>query len=228
MSEALIVFKAVNEDFEKEQILQKIVQNKDSIYLQDSEGRPLVLKPKSVEADLHLYCHPLEQLTRVKVGASRLTANVNAGGESYIFDTLPVVETDQIKLPVFNLFHLQKRKNFRYTLPEGYGAEFVFNTLNNTENSLHCRLLDLSTDGCAIEIPLEQADLKLQDKLEGAIFLGQRNPIVVQGFIKNIRAKGDSHLVLGVEFNHLPNSSEGLIVASLADLQREVYFRRAA
>ncbi|WP_374030919.1 hypothetical protein [Bdellovibrio bacteriovorus] len=38
--------------------------------------------------------------------------------------------------------------------------------------------------------------------------------------------KNDETLVLGVEFNHMANASEGKIVASLTDLQRDIYFRR--
>lgn len=228
MSEALIIFKAINSDSEKEQFLKKTLQNQDSIYLQDKSSRLHVLKPKGIGTPFVLECNSPEEGARLNLDSSTLTANITLRGESYIFDTRPEICADHIKLPIFNLFHLQKRKNFRYVLPEDYSAKFVFNTLNNNPSSLHCRLLDLSTDGCAIEISLENANLKVADRMEGAIFLGDRPPILVQGYIKNIRPKGDAHLVLGVEFNHMPNASEGLIITSLTDLQREIYFRRSA
>lgn len=227
MSEALIIFKAINGESDRQTILQKVLANQETIYLRDKSDLAVELKAMSINSNFKIKCLPLAKTTFDNFDSGRITANVSIDGQSYIFDTELEVAENFINLPVFNLFHLQQRKNFRYVLPEDYRARFVITLLNQTVNSLDCRLLDLSTDGCAVEISLENANLKVNDKIEGTIALGDREPILTQGFIKNIRPKGDTHLVLGLEFNFLTHASEHKIVNSLTDLQRELYFRRA-
>lgn len=226
MSEALTIFKAINEESEKNLILQKILKHQDAIYIQDKSNRKLVLKAKAIGPKRTLECFPLEESGPAQFDTSTYTANITLQGESYIFDTRPEFCTDHIKLPVFNLFHIQKRKNYRYVLPADYSGKFVFSTLSNPSTEIHCRLLDISTDGCAVEIGLENANVNVQDKLEGAIILGHREPLLVQGYIQNIRPVGETLLVLGVEFDHNTKNSEGLIITSITNLQRELYFRK--
>ncbi len=228
MSEALIIFKAINSDSDKQRFAKKILTNQDTIYLQTKNHQPVVLKPKDVDNENNLYCTALNSSLSSEIVESKVTANIVLQGESYMFETRPEVSGQDIKLPISNLFHLQKRKNFRYVIPESYSAQFIFSKMNGETTSLNCRLVDLSTDGCALEMAIDVANVKVSDKIEGAVFLGHRDPILIQGYIKNIRPKGDTTLVLGLQFMHLPNASEGLIIASLADLQREVYFLNAA
>lgn len=228
MSEALIIFKAINSDSDKQLFAKKILTNQDTIYLQTKNHQPVVLKPKDMDDQNNLYCTVLNSPDSSEFVASKVTANIVLRGESYMFETRPEISGQDVKLPISNLFHLQKRKNFRYVIPDSYSAQFVFSKMNGETTSVNCRLLDLSTDGCALEIAIDVANVKVSDKIEGAIFLGHRDPILTQGFIKNIRPKGETGLVLGLQFMHLPNASEGLIIASLADLQREVYFLNAA
>lgn len=227
MSEALVVFKAIEKESEKHVLFQKVLGRQETIYLRDKSDETVALKPMSLNSNLKIKCFFLEEASVQRFGSGRLTASVTIEGENYIFDTQLEVGETYINLPIFNLFHLQKRKNYRYILPEDYSAEFVINSLNQNQYSLRCRLLDLSTEGCAIQMEIENANLNIGDQIEGAVFLGTREAILIQGKIMNIRPKGVSHLVLGVEFDHMANSSEDKIVTSLADLQREVYFRRA-
>ncbi|HWU42360.1 MAG TPA: hypothetical protein VN132_02945, partial [Bdellovibrio sp.] len=63
--------------------------------------------------------------------------------------------------------------------------------------------------------------------VQAEIILGHRDPIVVQGVIKNLRPQGNSQLTLGVEFNHLAHPSEEKIIHTLSELQREIYLRKA-
>ncbi|WII73344.1 PilZ domain-containing protein [Bdellovibrio sp. 22V] len=227
MSEALIVFKAIHNEADKQFLLQKILASKETIYLRDKFDRNISLKPVSINSNQQIKCHPPEETSMNTQENATFTASFSIQGEKYIFETHPIVGDNYVTLTVLNLFHLQRRRNYRYVLPKDYSAQFVINCLNQGICSISCRLLDLSTEGCAVEIPQEDANLKLEDLVEAEIFLGDRDPILVQGLLKNIRAQGMTHLVLGIEFNHMANASEGKIVTSLTDLQREIYFRKA-
>lgn len=227
MSEALIIFKAIGSEQEKQMLLQKLLSSQERITLKDKFERVITMRVLSVNSQGHLKCHPPEETAMNFQDNSVFMANFQIGGEKYLFETKPVVHESYISLSVTHLYHLQRRRNFRYTLPQNYSATFVINYLNQTICSHQCRLMDLSTEGCAVEIHQEETELKLEDLVQAEIFLGDREPILVQGVIKNIRGRGVSHLVLGVEFNHLATPSEDKIIASLADLQRELYFRKA-
>lgn len=227
MSEALVVFKAVTKDSEKQVILQKILAQQELVSLRDKFDRTITLKPISINSNSQLKCHPPEENMMNTQEGDTFMASFTLGNEKYIFETHPVVNENYITLTVMHLFHLQKRRNYRYVLPENYSAEFVINYLNQTTCALNCRLLDLSTEGCAVEIHVADANLHLDDMVQAEVFIGDREPILVQGAIKNIREKSDTHLILGVEFNHMANASEGKIIESITDLQREVYFRKA-
>ncbi|WP_413943128.1 PilZ domain-containing protein [Bdellovibrio sp. HCB-162] len=227
MSEALVIFKAINKESDKQTILQKVLANQETIYLRDKFDRSVALKPLSINSNMQLKCRPPEESMNTQEGDT-FTATFNVGSERYLFETHPVVGENHVTLTVLNLFHLQRRRNYRYVLPTDYSAELVINYLNQVVCAYTCRLLDLSTEGCAVEISMAEANFKLDDLVQAEVFLGDREPILVQGMIKNIREKDDLHLVLGVEFNHMANASEGKIVASLTDLQREIYFRKKA
>lgn len=152
------------------------------------------------------------------------SASFHVGSEKYLFETSAKISNSLITLTVLNLFHLQKRKNFRYTLPEGYPATLLITKLNQEECQYACRLLDLSTEGCAVLLEQEVHSLQLNDLLQAEIHLGARNAIVIQGALKNLRPTRGTDLVLGVEFNHLASTSEGAIIHAITDLQRELYF----
>jgi len=226
MSEALVVFKAIHKDAEKQTLLQRLLASQQLISLRDKFERSITLKPLSINSNMQIKCRPPEEFMNTQDGDA-FTASFQLGNDRYMFETHPVVGENFVTLTVLNLFHLQKRRNYRYVLPQDYSAEFVINYLNQIACAHTCRLLDLSTEGCAVEISMADANLRLEDILQAEIFLGDREPILVQGVIKNIREKDELNLILGVEFNHMANASESKIVHSLTELQRDIYFRKA-
>ncbi|WP_374000465.1 PilZ domain-containing protein [Bdellovibrio bacteriovorus] len=227
MSEALVIFKAIHDEAKKHELLQQLLNSQELISLRDKYDRTIVLKPMGTNDKLQIKCHPPETTAMNTQDSATFTAHFSLKGEKYLFETHPVVNEHNITLTVLNLFHLQRRKNYRYVIPADYSAEFVVTYLNQVVCSHTCRLLDLSTEGCAVEIAQTAASLHLEDMVQAEIFLGDREPILVQGLIKNIRIKDDDFLTLGVEFNHLANASEDRIVSSLTDMQRELYLRKA-
>lgn len=228
MSEAIIVFKAIQDKNEQEQLFAKIIQFQETISISGPSDIKIRLRPRLFDGQSGFECAIENAAFKSNIPTKKITANVSIQGENYIFDTTPTIQADFVRLPVFNIFHLQKRKNFRYVIPKNHSAKFSFTLLNNTATALSCRLLDLSTEGCALEIPGANANMRVHDKVDGNIFLGLHKPIPVQGYIKNIRPDGDTALVLGIEFKFSSQNSESHIITALTDLQREVYFRQGA
>ncbi|MNJ96809.1 Flagellar brake protein YcgR [compost metagenome] len=226
--EALVIFKAVNDSSEQQMLLQRFLSTDGVVHLKDKSDRNLNLKVVSINSSLHLKCHLPTDVEFNFNKSNRFMATFYIGYEKYMFETQPSISDNTISLPVTELFHLQRRRNFRYTMPRNYSAEFVISHLNQKACSHTTKLLDINPEGCAIEIPHDATNLHMDDLVQAEVFIGDREPITIQGMIKNIRPQGHSHLVLGIEFIHTALPSEDQIVATITDLQRELYFRRAA
>lgn len=227
MSDSLVVFKTLKES-EKQNILQKLLATQEAVSLRNKSDQIFTLKPLSLNLDagVKLKCHSQEN-ANLSPGAVFIASFI-LGNEKYMFETQPVGLDGQLILSIDMLFHLQKRRNYRYALPDKYTAKFVIGSRNRMTYLLPCKLLDVSPEGCAAEISLADANLKLEDVIEAKIYLGDNEPIPVQGVIKNIREKDHLYMVLGVQFNHIGNASEGRIITAITELQREVYFRRVS
>ncbi|UOF01285.1 PilZ domain-containing protein [Bdellovibrio reynosensis] len=227
MSEALVIFKSINDSAEQEKLLQRLLQSKECITLKDKYDRLIILKAVTTNGT-SLTCEFSEEAAMNLPGTELFMGSFQFGGDKYIFETRPVAHGKEVIVSLLNLFHLQKRLNYRYVLPSDYPAAFALSFVNETACQVHCRLLDLSTEGCAVEVTHDALSCNLEDEIKAFVHLGDREPILVQGLIKNIRLKSDNSLVLGVKFNHMAAASEDKIVSSITDLQREVYFRKAA
>ncbi|WP_374030918.1 PilZ domain-containing protein [Bdellovibrio bacteriovorus] len=176
MSESLVVFKAIHNEAEKQTLLQRLVNSNESIVLRDKFDRSITLRTMGVNDKLQIKCHPPESTAMNTEDSATFTASFSIKGEKYLFETHPVINENNVTLTVLNLFHLQKRKNYRYVIPADYSAEFVVTYLNQAVCSHTCRLLDLSTEGCAVEIPQTEANLQLEDLVEAEIFWETESP----------------------------------------------------
>lgn len=231
MSKPLVIFKVIHDETQKQMLLQKVLSANETLFLRDKLDNNFPLKPIGVNSNSQLKCQFMDEFItasnlKIQTGDT-FTASFALNDEKYIFEARPVVQNNYITLTILNLFHLQRRRNFRYVLPTDYSAKFILNSLNEAACSLNGLLLDLSTEGCAVKIPQEETSLSLEDIVSAKIFLGDRNPISIQGTIKNIRVKDETSFVLGIEFNHVASTSEEKIVNCLTDLQREIYLRKA-
>ncbi|MFS4457991.1 PilZ domain-containing protein [Bdellovibrio sp. HCB2-146] len=228
MAEELTLFKCINSVSERQRLFTTLLSSQGNLYLKDKFDRSLPLKAKSVDSRFYLTCiSPAE--SEFTFGENEtFTAVFWIDQEKYLFETRPHFVDGNLVLPVMTLFHLQKRRTFRYQVPHDFGSRFNISHLNKNTINVTCRMIDLSTQGCAVEVDQSAANLHLEDIMEAEICLGGRDPIIVQGVIKNIRAKDFQNLILGIEFHHMVHSSEEQIMLAISDLQRELFSRRAA
>lgn len=226
--DALVIFKAISDSSEQQLLLQRFLSTEAVIHLKDKYDRVLNLKAISINSNLHLKCHLPTDLPMNFYEKSVFSATFYIGYEKYLFETQPATSDNAVILPVMGLFHLQRRRNYRYTMPQNYSAQLAIQSLNQQPCSYTARVLDISTEGCAVEISHEAANLHLNDQVHAEIKLGSHKPVVIHGEIKNIRPQGVSHLILGVEFNHALRPSEFQIIEAITSLQRDVHFKKKA
>jgi Predicted glycosyltransferase len=224
MSEALVIFKTISAPKDQEVLLRRFLMSGSKLVLKYWDGTEMLVEPDQLLSPNSLQCRPIKGNSFAY--SKRCSSTFVINNEKYLLEVQPAFEDHRGVLVFTSFFHLQRRSNFRYTLPEDYNAQLSFSRLKGENVSVHCKLNDLSTEGCAVTLALGETSISVGEEFRGEIFLGQRDPITVQGRIKNLRPSGDN-LVLGIEFDHLATSSESKIVNYITDLQREVYLRAA-
>lgn len=160
---------------------------------------------------------------------SELLGNFFLGGERYFFKSPVKVDSDVVVLRMDgDLFHLQRRQNYRIKIPENYQASLLISSVNKKDLKLSGQLYDLSSGGCRVVLTATTPELKSGDSLSGHIVVGKRESLEFEGTIKHHKiekAASATKQVFGVEFKPLSALLEGKLFAVTMDLHREFFSR---
>lgn len=227
MSAPLVIFKAINNSSQQQELLQKLLADQMTILLKLPEGQELELKPMSLNSALQIKCQ--YQGSYFPEGLSVvLIMHFSLGAEKYMSEVQVQSRQNLLLLGVLNLFHLQRRRNFRYILPPNHPGFFKLKTVGERISPVSMELIDISAEGCAVRVAQGIMDMSVGDELTGEIHLEKQKSILVVALLQNIRPSGDEHFTLGLKFNHVTQNREGDIVQALTLLQRSLYLKRAA
>lgn len=159
-----------------------------------------------------------------------LVCNFFIGGERYFFSTPVKIEKEQVLLRMDSeLFHLQRRQNYRIRIPENYSSSFLISELNKVSTKLSGSISDLSSGGCRVMITASTPVIEVGDKILGHIIINKREPLEVEGTVRHHKieefATKPAKQTFGVEFKPLSAFLEGKIFAITMDLHREFFSR---
>lgn len=160
---------------------------------------------------------------------TELLGNFFLGGERYFFKTPVKVDGDVVVLRMDrDLFHLQRRQNYRIKIPENYQATLLISKLNGGTVKLSGQISDLSSGGCRVTLTAADPLLKTDDVLNTHVVIGKRESLEIEGIVRHHKVeKGASTTkqVFGVEFKALSSLLEGKLFAITMDLHREFFSR---
>jgi hypothetical protein len=123
-------------------------------------------------------------------------APVSPGDITLIFDLnnykyfakarLTAVNGAEYSIVIGELFKLQRRNAFRVDLPKNMiNAKFKIRRINQTSVALNFRVINLSAEGAAIEVPADSMRLLDKDsKVSGILAIGTHEPIELQARIR--------------------------------------------
>ncbi|MEN0057871.1 MAG: PilZ domain-containing protein [Bdellovibrio sp.] len=151
------------------------------------------------------------------------------GGEKYYFQAQTKIEQNKVLIPIpTELYHLQRRQNYRVHVPESYQAFYNILTVNGKPEPINGRLMDLSSQGCRVVYRLDRPLMKVADHVTGNLVIGKRDPIQIQGVIRHIKAdeSNSAQQNFGIEFTPLPVIIENKLFAITLEIHKE-FFRRA-
>lgn len=159
-----------------------------------------------------------------------LTCQVFIGGERYFFKSqVYLADTKVVLEPEKNLYHLQRRQSYRIKIPESYPAKIIISELNGMSIKLSAELYDLSSGGCRALMTAATPALKSGDHLKIHLFVGNREPIEVDGTIRHLQVENfatkTTTQTFGIELNNMSALVEGKLFSITMDLHREFFSR---
>lgn len=158
-----------------------------------------------------------------------LFGNFFLGGERYFFKTpVHVGEKVAVLRTDVELFHLQRRQNYRLKIPESYQSKFTALTRNQAPLKFSGRVTNLSLHGCAVVLKQEVPDLKTGDLLSVQLQIGFREPLALEGTVKHVKVeylREETRQSFGIEFQSVTSQIEARLFSLTMDLYRELFSR---
>lgn len=150
------------------------------------------------------------------------------GGEKYYFQALAHVHDGKVvvSLPK-EIYHLQRRQNYRVRIPEQYPAFFHIIMVNNTPQKIAGALADLSSQGCRVVYRMECPLMKIGDAVTGLLVVEKRPPIEMQGFVRHIKLEEGNQITqtFGIEFTPLTPVVQNKLFAITLEIHKQLFRR---
>lgn len=214
---------------EKKLLFREIADDKLQLSMKGSvDDEVFHLIAVQVDKDETLLCHHTADSKNVTT-AQKVVVNFPFKSERYFFQTelsfsvgWAVLKTD------VDLFQLQRRANARIDLPAKYEAVFSILNHGNRVYFIESRVRDISAGGLKIEFKGESPELKIGDRIKGALRLGSRRAMefeVEVRFAQKREQDGEILQTAGLQFLNVSQMLETRLLSLMMDLQRELFLK---
>ncbi len=177
-------FEKITSEKEKENYWKAVIDSKIILLTQLSNGTTITLNPEELK---------LSQLYVSAKGLPDKDANIlisfNALKDRLFAKTqLSRAADGRHFIDTFSeLFRLQRRENFRITIPENAPLQAFINQLGEKNLKVKARVVDISLGGALIELPETEHVILTNDWIAGVISTEKEVGIQFKGYIRHIR-----------------------------------------
>lgn len=148
------------------------------------------------------------------------------GGEKYYFEGTATVYSNRCQFPLpKEMFHLQRRQNYRVRIPQSFQAHFDVTEINEAATKVHARLGDLSSQGCRLIEKAPGARFSTGDKVKGHLVINKNSPIELDAEVRHVK-KEEGQQMVGLEFQNLSPIQENNLFALTMEIHKEVFKRQ--
>lgn len=150
------------------------------------------------------------------------------GGEKYYFQAIGKIHQGKLLVPVpEELYHLQRRQNYRVHIPDAYNAYYNIILVNKATQKIIGHLRDLSSQGCRVVCHMDLPLIKISDEVTGLLIVGTAAPLEIQGRVRHIKIDEGNQTIqtFGIEFTSLSPILENKIFVMTMEIHKE-FFRR--
>ena len=227
MSEDKDIFTRISSFDERMKLFEDLARAKAEVLCKGKEDAVIRLRSQNLNyAEGYLDC-TVEKGTPVK-DAEEVLGHFFLGSEKYYFQATVSLMKNRVHLVLSeNVFHLQRRQNYRVRIPENYKAHFNIVKVNGTNLPIPGQIADLSGGGCRVLYMLTSPLMKLDDTVVGSLAIGKRDPIELTGVVRHIKidSVNSSLQNFGIEFTSLTPIIENRLFALTMDLYKEIFKR---
>jgi hypothetical protein len=214
----------MNVGIEKQNVFQSIKEARAEIIVKTLEpfSEISILKIDGFENN-NLICTPKQKSTFLP-DSGELIVQIFTGSEKYYALMKYQKKLDSYYLDTSkNLFHLQRREDFRLKIPASFRAFAQLKSVNGNVVLKKMPLLDFSGGGCRIEA--ENGLLKHKCEIDFELQFQSRPPFPVKGVVKHLAPHPDQPGIewVGVQFAELSEPIKNKIIAIKLDIYRELF-----
>ncbi|MFM6930294.1 MAG: flagellar brake protein [Bdellovibrio sp.] len=222
------IFKLVSREEERVKLFNDLAQAFGEILCKGKADTLCKLRADSYNPKAHVLQCSLETGSTKLENQESFLGYFFLGGEKYYFEAIATVTSDKfyISLPV-ELFHLQRRQNYRVRIPDGYQAFFNIKSVNNQAQNITGALGDLSSQGCRVLYKMNAPLMKVGDSIVGHLLISKNSPIEISGTVKHIKVDDNNKTLqtFGIEFKSLTSILENKLFALTMEIHKEVFRR---
>lgn len=214
---------------ERKLLFREIADDKLQLSLKgnDDEGTFHLIAVQT-EKDETLLCHHTAD-SKAVTEAQKVVVNFQFKNERYFFQTDLRFAAGWAVLGIeVDLFQLQRRANARIDIPSKYEARFSILNHGGRVYFVETRVVDISAGGIKIEFKSATPELKVGDRIKGALRLGHRRAMdfeVEVRFCQKREHNGDVVQTAGLEFQNVTSILESRLLNLVMDLQRELFLK---
>jgi c-di-GMP-binding flagellar brake protein YcgR len=220
-------FNLVKVPSEKKRIFRELIDSHGEILMKGHGEGIFRLRPEKISEKQWILCHFDSGSSEfATMGFDELhSANFAVGKERYFFQSSVQVSPESILLetPV-ELYHLQRRKSMRISLPLELGASC--NIINHNDISgLHaCEVLDFSPGGLKVLFDGLSPFFHFSDRLVIVLRLGtHRKSLEIKAAVRHVHPPKKGQQIIGLQFLEMDRILENKLQALQLDLQTEIF-----
>lgn len=227
MSSSRDIFTKISDPSEKDRIFHDLCVSPSEIIAKplSPQSETLLLKAE-VFVGNELACSNLSKHSPPE-GPGELILQITLGAEKYLCSTPYILRGKRIYLNTnTEVFHLQRREDFRLRLPVSYKATFELRTVNQKPRRARLQIIDISGGGCKVLVTPTPPAFNISDQVSGEIHLPDRPTISISGQIRH--EDDDQHAksqVVGIQFTNMPLPVRNRLAALVMDLYRQLFSR---
>ncbi|KYG63351.1 hemolysin [Bdellovibrio bacteriovorus] len=221
------IFTLVGREDEKIKLWQDLAQAQGELLCKGKEESICKLRVNFYNSKTKCLECTVESITTLKPQEEYL-GHFFLGGEKYYFQGFAQIHQEKVVVPVAEeLYHLQRRQNYRVRIPEGYQAFYNIVLVNEQPQKIIGQLADLSSQGCRVIYRMDAPLMKIGDKVTGHLVIGKRSPIEIQGVVRHIKVDEGNKVIqtFGIEFSPLSTMIENKLFALTMEIHKEVFKR---
>lgn len=219
------VFTKISSPDEKLKIFQYLAVNRVDLQarLLEKSATLFMLKAFQLEREF-LHCTISGMLKPKLDSKGELVLNFLASTEKYFLKTTYTLSVSDLIINLkSDLYHLQRREDYRIKIPKGYGAHAEVASINGAPHLERITFDDLSAGGCRINV--KKGLLKQGDVLEALIVLPMKNPIPCTMNVKHLSQNSQfkDFEFAGIQFSKISEINKNKLSATVMDIYREYF-----